>query len=428
VSAQPSPEVSYRALLRVPTLGRILLATLIARTAQSMVGVALVLFTLETYGSSQLAGLVTFAALFPGLLVSPIAGALLDRHGRIRLVMLDYAVELLALGLIGSLALVHALPAVVLIGIATISSFTAILSHTGLRSLFPLLAPEHLWERVNAVDSNGYVMASVIGPPLAAGLVTILGGATALIVIAAAFGLAALPMIGVSDPPTQTTSTGRLLVDAWQGVVYWWRNRTLRGLGFSITVLNFAFGFNTIVIPLIVLRVLGASEFAVGLVFAATGVSGVVSALYFGRHDTRGREWRMLVVPMIALAPAYALMLPAAAGWTGLWLGLGCLVLSSLIIGVLNGPMDIALFTVRQRRTDTAWMGRAFAVSMAANFLGFPIGAAVGGALAAISMPGVVLLGTGMIVIAAGLAATMIPRQEATSTAVPGALPDAKTD
>ncbi len=428
MSAQPSPEVSYRALLRVPTLGRILLATLIARTAQSMVGVALVLFTLETYGSSQLAGLVTFAALFPGLLVSPIAGALLDRHGRIRLVMLDYAVELLALGLIGSLALVHALPAVVLIGIATISSFTAILSHTGLRSLFPLLAPEHLWERVNAVDSNGYVMASVIGPPLAAGLVTILGGATALIVIAAAFGLAALPMIGVSDPPTQTTSTGRLLVDAWQGVVYWWRNRTLRGLGFSITVLNFAFGFNTIVIPLIVLRVLGASEFAVGLVFAATGVSGVVSALYFGRHDTRGREWRMLVVPMIALAPAYALMLPAAAGWTGLWLGLGCLVLSSLIIGVLNGPMDIALFTVRQRRTDTAWMGRAFAVSMAANFLGFPIGAAVGGALAAISMPGVVLLGTGMIVIAAGLAATMIPRQEATSTAVPGALPDAKTD
>jgi hypothetical protein len=40
--------------------------------------------------------------------------------------------------------------------------------------------------------------------------------------------------------------------------------------------------------------------------------------------------------------------------------------------------MDIALFTMRQRRTDPAWIGRAFAVSMALNFVGFPIGAATG--------------------------------------------------
>jgi MFS family permease len=420
LSPAASRDVSYRALLGVPTLGRILLATQIARIAQSMVGVALVLFTLEEYGSSELAGVVTFAAIFPGLVVSPIVGALLDRHGRIRLVLVDYAVELAALGLIGGLALGHALPAAVLVLIATLASFTAMLSHTGLRSLFPILTPAHLWERVNAVDSNGYVMATVIGPPLAAGMVSVLGGATALIVIASAFGLAALPMIGVRDPATETDSTGRLLIDAWHGVVYWWRNRTLRGISFSITTLNFAFGFNTIVIPLIVLRVLGAGELAVGLVFAASGVSGMVSALFFGRHDTRGREWRMLVLPMLALAPAYALMLPAAAGWTGLGLGLACLAVSSLIIGFLNGPMDIALFTVRQRRTDPAWMGRAFAVSMAANFMGYPLGAAVAGTLAALSLPGVVLLGSAVIVLATAFGATMIPRTEPAPTPVPG--------
>ena len=95
----PLPS-SYRALLEVPTLGRILLATAIARIAQAMVGVALVLFTLQEYGSPQLAGLVTFAALFPGLVVSPICGALLDRHGRTRLILLDYVVELVALSLL----------------------------------------------------------------------------------------------------------------------------------------------------------------------------------------------------------------------------------------------------------------------------------------------------------------------------------------
>ena len=51
VADSPPLPSSYRALLEVPTLGRILLATAIARIAQAMVGVALVLFTLQEYGS-----------------------------------------------------------------------------------------------------------------------------------------------------------------------------------------------------------------------------------------------------------------------------------------------------------------------------------------------------------------------------------------
>ena len=66
---------SYRALLRVPTLGRVLVSMQIARVAQSMVGVAIVLFTLDRFGSPAFAGLVTFASIFPGLLIAPVAGA-----------------------------------------------------------------------------------------------------------------------------------------------------------------------------------------------------------------------------------------------------------------------------------------------------------------------------------------------------------------
>src|SRR4030095_7165860 len=105
------------------------------------------------------------------LLVSPIAGALLDRHGRTRLVILDYLIALTALILIGALALRGFLPVWLLIVIAGVASLTAPLSNTGLRSLFPILIPTHLWERVNAVDSTGYVVATIVGPPLARSLV-----------------------------------------------------------------------------------------------------------------------------------------------------------------------------------------------------------------------------------------------------------------
>ena len=419
-----STKPSYRALLRVPTLGRVLLSMQVARVAQSIVGVALVLFTLDRFGSPAFAGLVTFASIFPGLLLSPVAGALLDRHGRIRLVLLDYVVALLAMMVIGGLALLDVLPGPLLVLIAVISSLTSILSHVGLRSLFPILVPEPLWERVNAVDSNGYVLATIIGPPIAAVLVALIGGAMALLFIGVAFGVAAFVLVGVPDPPSPTASTGRIFTDAWAGVVYTWRNRTLRGLGFAITFGNLAHGMTTIVLPLIILERFGLSDAVVGLVFAASGISGMASALLFGRMDTRGREWSLLVWPMLALVPTVALLL-VAAGQTPLPLGLGLLVLEMLIVGILVGPMDIALFTVRQRRTDPAWMGRAFSVSMAFNFVGMPIGALVAGLLADRSLEvAIVLLGIGGAAAATAAAALLVPRTDPRAVSPPDAIPE----
>ena len=263
---EAAPDRSYRALFRIPTLGRIVLSMQIARTAQSMLSVALVLFTLAEYDSPGLAGIVTFASIFPGLVMSPIAGALLDRHGRVRLIVVDYAVALVSLALIGGLALAGLLPAWLLVLIALVSSVTGIFSHTGLRSLFPVLVPRHLWERVNAIDSNGYVIATIIGPPLAAALVATVGGPPTILAIAVAFGVAGLVMFRVPEPHVETATTGRLLHDAWQGLRYFWNNPTLRGLGFSLSIVNLAAGMTTIVIPLVVIDVLGAGQAAVGLV------------------------------------------------------------------------------------------------------------------------------------------------------------------
>jgi len=108
VTAHPP---SYRALLGVPWLARALAGMQLIRIAQSMIGVALVLFSLSRYGSPAIAGLVTFASIVPGLLISPIGGALLDRHGRTRLILLDLVMATASMGLIAVLAFADALPA-----------------------------------------------------------------------------------------------------------------------------------------------------------------------------------------------------------------------------------------------------------------------------------------------------------------------------
>jgi MFS family permease len=426
MTPSPRTERSYRALLGVPGLPRILISMQLSRIAQAMVGVALVLFTLAEYDSPALTGVVTFASVFPGLVVAPIAGALLDRHGRTRLVILDYAVALLALVLIGVLALAPALPVPVLLAIAVVSSLTSILSHTGLRSLFPLLVPERLWERVNAVDSNGYLVATILGPPLAAALVTVVGGATTLILIGIVYGAATIAMIGAPDPMSATASTGRLLVDAWDGVKYTLRNPTLRGLGISISLLNLSGGMVTIVVPLIVIDRLHAPEVVVGLVFAGSGVAGMIAALIAGRLDSRGREWHLLVLPMAGIAVADLLLLAGAGAATAL-VGVIFVALGLALGGALNGPMDVGLFTIRQRRTDPAWMGRAFAVSMAFNFVGYPIGAALAGGLAAFSIEAAIVVGAAACVAAGVAAAVMIPRRAPTLSGAAAAPPIAPT-
>jgi MFS family permease len=401
----PSPDVpppSYRALLRVPSLARALAGMQTARIAQSMVGLAAVLFTLQRYHSPELAGLVTFAAIFPGILVSPIAGALLDRHGRVRLISLDFAIAAGAMVLIGVLALADALPAWLLIVIAALTALTSPLSAVGLRSLFPLMAPRHLWERMNAIDANGYVVAQIIGPPIAAVLVSVIGGPWALIALGTVYAAAAVIVIGIPEPAGRATaSSGRLLRDAWLGVVYTIRNPTLRGLGISLTISNVGGGIAVIALPLIILNRLGLGEATIGILYAMQGIFGLVSGLLAGRMDTRGRERSLIAWPMFGYVIGTALLLPDA--------GLLPVAVALAFMGLISGPLDVAMFTVRQRRTDPAWMGRAFAVSMNLNFAGFPIGSAIGGFLAAGSIELAIGVAIGLSLVGAILSAVLIP-------------------
>jgi MFS family permease len=376
----------------------------ISRISQSMVGIVMILFALQRYNSPPLAGIVAFASIAPGMVVSPIAGALLDRHGRVRLIILDYFVAATSLSLVAVLSLAGALPAGLLVAIATVSSLTGPLSSSGLRSLFPLLVPEPLWERVNAVDSNGWVLATVVGAPFGAVFAQVLGFEPALGIIAAGYLLSALIMIGAPDPRTAVASSGNLMRDAWLGLVYTWHNKTLRALAVSLSTMNLSGGVIQIVVPLMILNRLGMGQDMVGYMFGLSGAFGVVSAFAFGRIRTDGRERPMIVLPSFLFVGTAAILL-----WPA---GLLPIVVCMAVSGLANGPLDIALFTLRQRRTDPAWMGRAFTVSMNLNFSGFPIGAAIAGVLVTYSIEGAIVFGVVANLAGAVLGYALIPRAD----------------
>lgn len=402
-----SSSPSYRALFAIPGFSRLVTSMILARVAQQMVALVLVLLALQRFGSAGVAGAVTFVAIAPGLVAAPIAGALLDRHGRTRLVTLDYLISAAALGLIALLANADVLAVPVLMLIVTISSITSPMSNTGVRTLFPLIVPERLWERANAIDSNGYVVASIFGPALAGALVAAFGPPAALAFIAVIFVAAAIAASGLRDP-AEPPETGRLLADAWQGLVHVARHPTLRSLAIAISTSNISQGLFFIALPVLVLQRFGGGPEFVGLLFALMGVSGSVSVLLIGRVSSRGREHIFLAGSMLAMAGAFAIVLAGASMPAVVALGM-------LAVGIATGPFDVALFTVRQRRTDPAWMGRAFAVSMALNFAGFPIGAFLGGAIVPVSIEIALAIAVVVNIVAAGISFAWLPREDAGS-------------
>ncbi len=398
-----APVTSYRALFAVQGFPRLAFATILVRAASSMWQLALVLFVLQRYGSASLAGLAVFLAIAPGVIVSPLAGALLDRFGRVKLMVADYAVSAVALGLIVVLANMRApLPAILVL--VVISSIMNPLGTAGSRSLFPMVVPPHLWDRANAVDSMFYMITTVLGPPLAGAITAFVSAEAAIGATAVVFVLGAIALAGVRDVPPTREITRTVLQEARDGIGYVLRNRSLRGLAVGMSVVNLGQGILLVGLPVVVFERLHADASVVGGLWSVMGVVGVGVGLAAGKLGSAGRERSMLVVGILVIAAgltlvAFASSLPALIG------GVVC-------IGAGSAVMDVALFSLRQRVTDPEWFGRAFAVSMHLNYSGIPVGSAISGPLLAVSTPFALIVAVAFALAAAGLTFVMVPSSE----------------
>lgn len=394
-------DIGYRRLFGLPGFPQLAAATVFARTGSQLWQVALVLFVLQRFHSPALAGFATFLAIAPGLVVSPIAGALLDRYRYLRLIRVDLGIAATALVLVTALSLANMLAPATLLVIVAISSLTSPLTISGTRTLFPLTVPRELWDRANGVDSGSMALATVVGPALAGFLVAWFGGEGAFLVTAAIFVIAGAVLFGVQEPRTEPSAREPLLRAAWQSLVYVVRHRTLRGVIFTLWTTNIPYGFLIVALPVLILREFHWGADGVGLLWSVAGVATVIAGLVAGRINTEGRE-RPIIVGGLALAAlacvCVLLQTPVA------------LLAGMALFGLAAGPIDIGLFALRQRRTDPRWFGRIFAVSMSLNFAGMPVGSALAGPIVERSVPLALLVAAVISVIGIVVPLLVIPR------------------
>lgn len=396
--------ITYRQLFDVNGFPKLAAGALLARTGGQMWAVALVLFVLQRFHSPALAGVAVFLSAAPGLVVSPLAGALLDRKGRVRLILLDYSVAAMTMLLLAALALGGWISPLVLLVIIALSSLTGPLSASGVRALFPLLIPRDLWDRANAIDSGSQALSAVVGPALAGALVGLIGGPGAFVVTAFVFLGAGAALYGTRDPITAQVAPGTpLLRAAWEGLVYVVRHPTLRGISMCLLTNNLGFGILIVALPVMVLQRYHDGAGTVGLLWAISGAATVGSGLLAGRLAREGSERRFVAIGMTIGALGIAILTIGGS--------FVAIVVGMVVIGLSAAPADIGLFALRQRRTDPAWFGRAIAVSMSLNWAGSPIGSMLGGPIISYSLTLAFALALGLTALSTLFPFLVIPKE-----------------
>jgi predicted MFS family arabinose efflux permease len=394
---------SYRALLRIPSLSSLILAATLSRLAGRMFTLTLVLFVLTRFSSPALAGWLTFAAIVPGLVVSPIAGALLDRMGPTTALRIDLIASAIYIAAISMASWVGWASTPVLFMLVVLFSLTGPLGAAGTRTLLPRLVPAHALDRANALDTAVYAVVDVVGPGLAGLIVASLGPESALSVIAVAYAGAAICLSYVQNLPGLASTQTSLLRQTIEGIQMVARQPTLRGLAISYSLYQATWGVLVVVVPVFVANhyasAVGSS--VTGLLWAAMGMAGGLGALLAGHLRTTGRERLIMAAGMIVTALA-AWPVAAEFGFGGLAIGL-------MLAGVASGPIDVALLTLRQRRTDPRQLGRVLSISMSLNLAGFPLGSAIAGMVITTSLSATFVM-AGIASIIAAIATASIPR------------------
>jgi len=248
------------------------------------------------------------------------------------------------------------------------------------QSWLPSLIPsEHLVEGNSKLEMSDSV-AQIAGPGLGGLLVQALTAPVAILADALSFLVSALLLGSIcsDEAAPQRAKRGSMRREIAEGVRLVLGNPLLRALAASSATFNLFDSVLFSVYILYMVRALGLSAGAIGLIFGLGGVGGLLGALLVGPITRRVGLGRTMTAAVI-LAALAEILIAAASG--------PALVAASILTGaeaiVEFGAVLFAInaVTLRQMRTPEQLRGRVNATSRFATWGVGPVGALLGGAL-----------------------------------------------
>ncbi|MCK9485943.1 MAG: MFS transporter [Dehalococcoidia bacterium] len=329
--------------------------------------------------SAAALGLVSVAFAIPMMLVAPVAGVVSDRVNKKHLLMVTQtgsgAVNLVIALLIlsGLIQFWHLVAAAVLTG--TIMAMVM----PARQAIIPQLVPQQMMMNAISLQMGGMNLTRIIGPALGGLLIAPLGvGGVYLITV----GLFAVGILSIVPLPshgmvsTENTEPKRFVEDLVGGFQFIGRNPLFRLLITAALVMPlFAFPVQQI-LPVFAEKVYGGifsdSAVALGLMMSATGVGGLIGAVFSANIGNYPHKGRLMMTGSAVMTVCFA-----GFASTSLWLSVSPAFVMAVLLLVL-GNVGAMLFqvtnnTVIQARVPDEYRGRVMSVMMM-SFGTMPLG------------------------------------------------------
>jgi len=381
------------ALFAQKTFIRLWFARLAGTAANQMLMVAVGWQMYDLTASAWDLGLVGLYQFLPALLLSLVAGHVVDRFHRGRIVAACLALQAMVSGLLMVATVGHWSSRALLLLLSVMLGTARAFQMPAQQALTPMLVPKLMLPRAMAFSSAGMQAAIIGGPALggllfAGGAVVVYGTSAALLVLGCTL---VLRLRYAHVPLTQGPISLRTLL---AGVVFIWERKVILG-AVSLDLFAVLLGGATALLPMYAKDILHVGPLGLGLLRAGPAVGALLCSIVLTRWPLERRVGRTLLVAV------------ALYGASTLIFGLSTSFGLSLVMLAVSGGADMVSVVVRQTlvqlETPDAMRGRVGAVNSvfigASNQLGEFESGATAAALGPIGS--VVLGGVGTLLIAA---------------------------
>jgi len=261
----------------------------ISMAGSGLTGFALGVWVYQKTGSATQFAFISFATLVPSILLSPLAGALVDRWDRQKaMIWSDVGSGLCTAALAflfwqGRLEIWH-----IYVLMAVSSAFNAV-QGPAYEASITLLVPRKNLGRASGLVRMGMAAAQIV-PPMAAGfLIEVIGVAGCMLVDFGTFLFAMVTLLVIRIPRAERTEAGKkaqgsLFSEAWAGWRYLTDRRGLLALLILFAVVNFTTGTVRVLFTPLVLSFASAATLGVVLSVAGFGMlaGGIAMSIWGG--------------------------------------------------------------------------------------------------------------------------------------------------
>ncbi|HEU0297438.1 MAG TPA: MFS transporter [Anaerolineales bacterium] len=369
------------------------LGQIISVLASSMSQFALTIFMYERTGSATALGLMQVFYFVPFLLISPVAGVMIDRHNRKLMMMVsDLGAGLATVGILAVLyfdvwQFWHMYVASIIFGLGTAFQWPAY------SAAISTMIPKEQLGRANGMMSLIEAGPGVIAPILAGALLPIIQLTGILFIDVATFILAigALSIVHVPQPArTQegAHASGGMLKEAAYGFKYIFERPSLLGLQLVFFVGNLFAGIGFTVFAPMILSRSGNDSLAFGTVQTAGAIAGVVGGVIMSTWGGFKRRVHGVLFGWILGGLGTAII--GLAGGLPVWIT--GMVLASVVIALVNGSNQ----AIWQAKVAPDLQGRVFSSRRLIAWLTNPLSPIIGGLLADYVLEPAARAGTGL--------------------------------